>query len=80
METDIKGDKRGLGREKRRKKGFLAQEAFGVVGAALSQPHRVLQAVVFEADCSGEAGSGAVGEGGIGDGGRGKGGKDEQKG
>src|ERR671921_2384103 len=27
METDIKGDKRGLGIEKRRKKGFLAQEA-----------------------------------------------------
>jgi hypothetical protein len=27
METDIKGDKRGLGIEKRRKKSFLAQEA-----------------------------------------------------
>jgi hypothetical protein len=27
METDIKGDKRGLGIEKRRKKSFHAQEA-----------------------------------------------------
>jgi len=48
METDIKGDKRGLGIEKR-KKSFHTQEAL-VLLAQLSQPHRVLQGMVFEQD------------------------------
>jgi hypothetical protein len=40
MEVDIRGDKRGLGIEKRRKKSFLAQEAL-VLLAQLSHNLRL---------------------------------------
>jgi hypothetical protein len=67
METDIKGDKRGLGYREEEEEELSCPGSFGVVGPALSQPPGVLQEMVFGRDCSGEAGSGAAGKGSIGD-------------
>ena len=53
---------------------------FGAIGSALSQPHRVLQAVVFGRDEGRETGGGEAGKGGIGDGCGGEGRKDEREG
>src|SRR5215204_4869723 len=73
MEVDIKGDKRGLGIEKRRKKSFLAQEALVLLAQLSNNLLMYFKRWFLE-------GSAAAGEGGIGDDGRGKGWKDKREG
>ena len=77
MEVDIKGDKRGLGIEKRRKKSFFAQEAVALLWR--SSPTTCLS--YFKRWLVGgtelqEAGGGAACEGGLGDAGSSEDGKE----
>lgn len=76
MEVDIRGDKRGLGIEKRRKKSFHVQEALALLAQLAHNLLAWFQGLVFGGDRGFQAGGGEAGQGGDGDAGPGEDGKE----